>query len=61
MESREERRAVTQVHVIQLCNQSGDSNMITASNAKSGALKENIWFQVYLTDGLLPWDWTSSG
>lgn len=42
MESREERRAVTQVHVIQLCNQSGDSNMITASNAKSGALKENI-------------------
>lgn len=54
MGSREERRAVTQVHVIQLCNPSGDSNTITASNAKSGALKENVWFQVYLTDGLLP-------
>ena len=43
-----------QVHVVKFYNQSGDSSIITASDAKIGTWKENIWFKVYLTGELLP-------
>lgn len=42
MGPRGDRRTVIQVHVVKLYNHSGDSNMITASDAKTGAWKENI-------------------